>query len=292
MFVIGCPRSGSTWLQQMLGAHPSIVSPQELSLFDRYVKAWVRLWEEDHDLMRVWPRRRIKGLTVVFTTEEIEELLSRTIRETYAKVAELKPGATVLLDKDPSNSKQIGLIMRHLPDARFIHLIRDGRDVAASMVAAAAGWGDHWAPPTVHDAARRWRRRVKDAREASAASGRYVEVRYEDLLSGGPDVLAGLFTFCGVETDATQRACIYDRFSFKRMAGTESGNSSMVIGGDAARLLRNGYHEPEGFFGEGRPGAWMSWTPDERAEFDRTAGEMLRELGYVDGREWVEVAIG
>jgi hypothetical protein len=286
VFLIGAARSGSTWLQQMLGAHPSIVSPQELSLFGRYVKAWERLWQVDTELIEFWPDRRVKGLTTVFTTEEMQDLLTRTIWEVYARVWKLKPGATVLLDKDPSNSKWVHLILRHLPDARFIHLIRDGRDVAASLVAAAEGWGDHWAPSTVHKAARRWRHGVNDAREASRATDRYVEVRYEDLLTTGPDVLAQLFAFCGVETERAQCECIYDRFSLERMAS--SGESSIVIGGEAQRVFRDGYSEPEGFFGEGRPGVWKKWGPNERDEFDQAAGRLLRRLGYVSGHEWVD----
>ena len=62
--------------------------------------------------------------------------------------------------------------------------IRDGRDVAASLVGAADGWGKGWAPRTIKDAARAWVENVRGAQQYRKLGFVYREVRYEDAGRG------------------------------------------------------------------------------------------------------------
>lgn len=78
-------------------------------------------------------------------------------------------------DKTPGYVLDMPLIAEILPEARFIHVIRDGRDVALSLLPLWFG------PSTLEEAARWWEERVRAGRR-DASSVQYIEVRYERLV--------------------------------------------------------------------------------------------------------------
>jgi hypothetical protein len=162
-----------------------------------------------------------------------------------------------------------------LPEARFLHLIRDGRDVALSRRSRGMGAGK-----PIGDAARLWRRRVENARkQARRLRDRYLELRYEDLVAA-PE--AELRRICGSIELAYDPAMLdYHRDSVDRLA--ELGDLERAGGrrgrsGDERRrahALATGPPRPE------RAGGWRRQMSDaERAEFDAEAGGLLAELGY------------
>jgi len=110
-------------------------------------------------------------------------------RNIFHKANQEKPGAVFFLDKSPNSTPHVELIAKCFPEARFIHMIRDGRDVAISMLMASKGWGKSWATRRVEEAAREWKRFVVQGRKTREFTRNYTEVRYEELLSRGPDEL-------------------------------------------------------------------------------------------------------
>lgn len=100
-------------------------------------------------------------------------------------------------DRTPSNVLEIELLARWYPAARFIHLVRDGRDVVPSVVTMDFG------PDDLASAALFWKRRVLAGRADGARLGpdRYLEVRYEDLVADPEETLRGLCAFAGIEFD-------------------------------------------------------------------------------------------
>jgi hypothetical protein len=96
-------------------------------------------------------------------------------------------------DKTPNNAIRIGLLARLFPEAQFVHVIRDGREVAASVVEQ--GWGTR--APTV--AALWWRHNVSVARRDGGRleAGRYLEVRLEELVADSAGTLGRLCTALG-----------------------------------------------------------------------------------------------
>jgi Sulfotransferase family len=284
--LIGAPRSGTTWLQNLLGADPAVVSPQETSLFSRFVAPLDESWRwgmrgTDDD----WARRRFIGLGAVLTEDEFTTLVRGFVQDALGKVLALKPGASLVVEKTPGHSQCVELILRYAPQVRFLHIIRDGRDAAASLVTASKGWGSSWgAPSTVARAAQMWVNHVEGARRAGAI-GPYHEIRYEDLR--GADAagrLVEIFTFCGLPIDAADARRRLEEYSLARQRS--GGASSVVFAGEAARHATAGA-EPEGFFGPGRNGWRDSWTLRERVEFDHIAGRQLRELGYERDDTWL-----
>jgi hypothetical protein len=101
-------------------------------------------------------------------------------------------------DKTPRYVLHLPLIADAFPEARFVHLIRDGRDIALSMLARRVDW--MW--KDVHECAVNWRRRVERGREAGAALGsRYLEVRYEALVERPNEVLECISDFAHLPFD-------------------------------------------------------------------------------------------
>lgn len=290
VFLIGAPRSGTTWLQRMLGAHNQIATSQETDLFAGYIAPWVARWDRQVDLASV---ARNRGMPSVLTAAEFNELLQHAVQRVYGKVASLKPGAAVVLDKSPESSSHVPLIDRLLPDARFLHILRDGRDVAASMVAASRGWGSHWAPGSTGGAAYRWQRYVTAIRSASLPPHRYLEVRYEDLLERGPEVLQRCLAFCGVQSSSTLSSSLYDAFRLR--GGSEGAGTApdpLLWSGQVMAGADVPPTEPPGFLRKGVAGTWRSeWTARDRLAFDHMAGELLIGLGYEPDRAWAQAGL-
>lgn len=294
VFLLGAPRSGTTWLQTMLGAHPAIAAPQETGVFHRFLAPWADEFERKVDLAeRLAGDERVVGLPVVLTRERFDELLRHAFGVVHDGALEMKPGASIVVDKNPENAKHVDLIRRVVPHARFVHIVRDGRDVAASLVAASATWGGRWAPNDVRDAASVWRAHVLGARSAAAAGEAYCEVRYEDLLADGPSELARVLHHCGVDTTVDEASEIDERFTFDRMVESRRQTfETVLLGGEARRSMRGPAREPEGFFRFGRNGSWHGWTARECWAFDDAAGDLLVELGYEASRDWCQPETG
>lgn len=287
LFVIGAPRSGTTWIQNMLGAHPEVCAPQELGLFHGYLSGWKAKWDEElQDSTRSDARRR--GLPAALTGDEFRDLLRRTAVDIYRVASRSKPSMRVLLDKEPSNTFHSDLVADLFPEARFIHLLRDGRDVAASLVAAGREeWARDWAPTRVADAARTWQDHVVAARRARSVERPYLEVRYEDLLADPVGSLLHLFDFAGVGRDADAAARIAEEFSFARVREGGSRSSGLTVGGELSAAAEGSGGEPKGFYRRGVAGSWRDeWSEFDRAEFDRVAGALLVEAGYEPSRDW------
>jgi sulfotransferase family protein len=270
LFIIGAPRSGTTWLQAMIGAHSDVCTTAELMLFNHYTALWVNAW---NDQMRLQREGSIIGLPTVWTEDEFYGFLREFLKQIYERVLALKPAATVILDKHPGYAQHVEHIHRLIPDARFIHMIRDGRDVAASMLAASRHWGRLWAPKNIWKAAASWKGHTLEARRANQYVGQYLEVRYEDLLTKGEPILESVFKFVGLPTDTETIAAIWEEHQFDKMKKQRTGASRFAL--------------PEGFFRQGRSGNWHNaLSPMQRYLFHDTAGDLLIQLGYADQHWW------
>lgn len=283
VLLVGAPRSGTTWLQTMLGAHPAVATPQETDVFSRFLQPLLDSWtREVRGGPDGWAKRRYKGLHSVLTDAEFRAIGSGMLDEVVDRAAALKPGATVVVEKTPSHSTCAPAIAAFAPDAVVVHLVRDGRDAAASLLAAGRSWGGWWAPRTVARAAAMWREHVVGARECAAANP-YLELRYEDLRADGPAALQRVFEHCRIPTTPAECAELLDSFTLDRMA---AGDGSIVIGGAFAEAARE-RSEPEGFFGAGGSGGWRDgWSADDRLTFDAVAGDLLVDLDYVPDHDW------
>lgn len=269
VFIIGAPRSGTTWLQAMLGAHPSVCTFGEMQLYNFYTLPWALAWNAQIKF------GDFNGLPTVWSEEELYQFLREFVDRVYGRVLDSKPTATIILDKHPGYSDGTEHINRLIPGAKFIHIIRDGRDVAASMLAAYRGWGKVWAAKDIETAASVWKGMVMGARDAGRYGDRYLEVRYEELLASGVTVLKRVFDFIGVQSELENIASIYSQHQFEKMKRKSTGTNGLLL--------------PPGFFRKGRVGDWQeALTPTERYKFHEAAGDLLCALGYAQHSWWSE----
>ena len=280
-FIVGVGRSGTTLLRMMLDSHPDLAIPPEthflpelMELFatDRHASADEvieiitsgRHWG-DFGLEEEALRARLEAAAPLDAAAAI-----RAFFELYAE----RHGKPRWGDKTPIYVKDMTEIESVIGEARFIHLIRDGRDVALSRAGRALR---HAAPmPKV---ARRWKRRIREARRQGERLGHYLEIRYEDLILDTEPALRRVVEF--IELPWDERMLDYHERAGERLA--EFGDLPSIGGkparpGDerlAAHAKTREPPDPE------RLSRWKrEMEPADRAAFERVAGDLLSELGY------------
>ena len=162
-----------------------------------------------------------------------------------------------------------------LEEARFVHLIRDGRDVALSRRSRGMG-----ADKPIADVAELWRRRIENARrQAKRLRGRYLELRYEDLVADPETALRRVCELVDLGYDPAM-------LTYHEAGGERIGE----LGDLAAREGRRERTQEERQAAhalaakpptEKRTEVWRTEMPAaEREEFERVAGRLLADLGY------------
>jgi hypothetical protein len=235
VFVVGSPRSGTTFLAGAVGAQPGFVDLGEVKPLKANVDRWMSLAEEE-------AARELRS-----TVERVRRL---------AFVRDLRP-----VEQTPELSFVVGAAVRAYPQSTVLHIIRDGRDVVCSLLAK--GWlrereghddarkpfGVHpraWVEPDRRDefthareaarAAWAWRRYVSAARAAPAHT---LEVRYEDI-AADPGAAAALIAV-RLETDpeplAEALAAVHSR-SVGRWRRDLTAEQVADVEGEAGTLLR------------------------------------------------------
>jgi hypothetical protein len=205
IFIGGCPRSGTTLLGTVLGAHPECCPVPEaqfkieaLSGLPRNAKPVQALPALQAALrsprFRDWKSAAEQlGQNGIGQVDSYPELIDRLVTR-YAEVAG-KRQATHWIDGTPSNKNFLPTLLQMFPDARAIHIVRDGRAVANSVMRR------DWGPNTVITAAYWWLGHLSHglAAEQSLPSVRIRRVRYETLVSHPKDTLVGLCQWLGLE---------------------------------------------------------------------------------------------
>ena len=273
VIIVGAQRSGTTWVQRLLAAHPAVVSGQESHLFSGYLAPLWERWRAERDGRA---SGRTVGLACYVTEAEISGGVPAAAHRLLAPVGRAKPGARLLVEKTPDHGLHLPLIRRLFPDAIIVHVLRDGRDVAASLRdASRRPWGRAWASGSAEDGARRWVEWVTAIRRGLEGFSRTRTVRYEDLAADGPAALAELYRFLGAPLPPHLVKSIYERGQFGRAAGVPD---CLVLEGECRGAAPG---EPDGFFRRGRPGAWKTdLSGGEQEAVQAVAGELLAELGY------------
>lgn len=278
IFVVGCPRSGTTWLQRLLASHPSIDTGQESHLFDWYIGPQLRAWRKS---VASEERSRRVGLACYFREEEFIDILrSYMVALLEPMVCNVGPDQW-FLEKSPSHALFLPEIHALLPQSRFIHILRDARDVVSSMLAASQSWGAHWAPGNAYSAARLWVRHVKAVRDATREipCSHLLEVQYESLSNAPADVLARISGFLGVQWTA---ADIEKAIQANQPGKMKTGAGTQIpLGGKFETESGGVVNEPPEFVRKARPGTWTDdLTFTQKAVVWGVARRTMREVGY------------
>jgi hypothetical protein len=290
-FVVGNQKSGTTWLMRMLDAHPEILCRGEgrffgaswrqkglvqrdvlrpaSSLYNAILDAeYLRLWIE----RSVWSRNDDAG-------EHLMNL-TRMVIDYFLEGELLKSGKKVVGDKSPlltpETIQEISVIY---PEARVVHIIRDGRDVALSAAHHSRNFGrmnrgerterdgSIFNETQIRKLAADWAARVgRTVNDGPRLFGdRYAEVRYEGLLTHPEEEMERLLRFLGVASD---------EWSVGRCVGSATFEK-------LSKGRTRGEEDPSSFFRKGVAGDWRdAFTDRDRRVFEREAGDLLTKLGY------------
>jgi|SRR5688572_18427281 len=211
VFVVGCPRSGTTLLQRMLDHHPLLTVANDSHFIPRAVAPFGASADLPltADLVeRVVGYRRFPRLGV--PAEDARAAADRAttyaefVSELYGELARLR-GKPLAGEKTPDYVRCLPLLHALFPDARVIHIVRDGRDVALSTLEWASeergpGRLELWREEPVGVCALWWRWQVEGGRRDGAELGPevYREIRYEDLVADPAQKLRELAAFLGL----------------------------------------------------------------------------------------------
>ena len=299
-FIVANPGSGTTLLRMMLDAHSEMAIPPETHFIPDVI-------QRAREIRKTTGRKPTPDeLTGVITgnrrwadfgldESELRKRMDRdgeanarrALRAFYSLYAEGQ-GKARWGDKTPDYLLVMNRIGQTLPEARFIHLIRDGRDVAVSRRRWRAKAGAEDRPVSAW--ASQWRRWIDTGREQAEKVDDYIELRYEDLVTDTEPALRRVCEFAGLGFEAEMLE--YHRRSQERLA--ELGHELPAEEGKGAREAahRQAKHAltakpPQ----ESKIGEWRTEMSDaDRSEFEAEAGELLEELGYPLGEAGADPA--
>jgi hypothetical protein len=268
VFVVGCPRSGTTLLYNMLlSAGDFVVYLAESNVFSLLVPRFGDLTRRDNleRLVDAWLQSQLFRATLLDKQQIRASLLSgcknggdflRIIMQEMARSQGMKRWA----DNSPEELLHMRAIKRELPEALFIHMIRDGRDVSLSLDARP----HKWVRPFSWDRKDSllvtgvfWEWIVEGGRQQGASLGSdYLEVRFEDL-QADPHVTLGRIG------EFIQHDLNYERILKVGIGSVSEPNTSFK--GDSA----------------GPVGRWKKKiSPENLATFEKLVGATLKNLGY------------
>jgi len=266
VFIVGCPRSGTTLLRDLLRSHPRLTFPPESHFIPHLYRAhgnpkteqeayrlgakilglhWIKSWSlslEPSDFAKARTFRRI--VSILFEAWSCKEKKPRWG------------------DKTPHYVSHLPVLLEIFPSAKILHIYRDGRDVALSWLKTP------FEPRNTYTAAVKWCRYVTEGRSAGEAlpADSYMEIRYEELLASPEHVMKTACAFINEPfTEAVLKPSRLQRVFFRRRIFGK-GRKRLLAGSELVRTNSN---------------KWKTqMSRAHRIVFESAAGDMLKTLGY------------
>ena len=285
VFVVGCPRSGTTWVQRLLASHTNIRTGQESDVFDIYVGPQLQAWRRELEVSS--SGRGGVGLGCYLDDSEFVRILKGyTLELLRPMIGPLAPGE-IFVEKTPSHVLYVPEIATLLPAARFVHVLRDPRDTVASLLSASRSWGMTWAPRTARQATGMWVQHVEAARRAQfqLAPGKFFELRYEALHADTTGELRRLTTWLGLEWAEAdlQRAVAANSAETAR----RGGGTAIPLGGAFGKVSGPVVKEPPGFVRKAQAGSWREdLSVTDRLWVWKVGRSTMARVGYAWPRPW------
>lgn len=260
IFVVGMNGSGTTMLADSLGQHPRLfVFPLESKLIPHYIQRYGadaglsaedarRVADEIGRAKPFWQANKKQAL-VLGPQEDIPRHVGGIFDALFGHMAR-RAGKLRWIEKSPVNTEHITLLAATFPQARFLHIIRDGRDAAQSF-------HRRWGFDPAHTIWR-WKKTVALGREQGARLGpqRYMELSYEALTSDPATHMQAVCAFVGEPFDMAVL-----RSSMRHMTAADKAAKGGQIVANSQK--------------------WRQYfSADQLARLEHLAGRQLRALGY------------
>jgi hypothetical protein len=266
IFIVGCPRSGTSLLRNLLRSHPHLTFPRESHFIPAFYRAYGNP-RNSSEAIRL--ARRILGIhwiqdwnlnieaDALSGERTFAGMVSRLFAE-YARTQHKERWG----DKTPQYVTEIPTLREIFPASKIIHIYRDGRDVALSWLRV--GFDPH----NLFTAARLWRTYVSAGRIVgqNLPEAAYAEVRYETLLSQPEETMREVCAFVGEPYDpAVLRLDSLERMRWRRLIARRRAHNMIsrvaIVGSNTNK--------------------WKEEMPvQDRILFESVAGDLLGELGY------------
>ena len=285
VWIFGSPRTGSTWLLQMLAeaGAPGVATVDETWAGELFNRTFA--WPKDGTLKIVSSaafHANLAGWVLAAEREPLWRPLMRAFllegfdHQLAHGQARTDWASPYLVIKEPNTSEAADTLVKLLPQSRVLFLVRDGRDVVDSMVDhfTSASWGapqelgwDELAPEerrkVLVGSAANWVYRMDAVQRACALLGpdAVLTARYEDLLADTPAELVRVARWLGVEASDGWATEVAIRHAFEHIPEEEQG--------------RGKFHRAA------TPGFWrQNMSAAEQEVIQEVMGGKLRELGY------------
>jgi hypothetical protein len=276
--IVGVPRSGTTLLRMMLDAHSAVAIPPETGFLPNLAgldpntgarSAWQIITG-----FHTWPDFQMDPVVLGAEIDRMTRCTPANAARAFYRLYAARFGKARWGDKTPTYGGELDRVASLLPEAHFIHIIRDGRDVLVSVRGLWFRPGD-----TVEACAEDWAARIAHTRTLGAHVARYLEIRYESLVSAPEPTLRAVCRFLDLPFER-------DLLSYHTRAGARLNEHEARYAPDGQETISKAERrrnqrlvmEPPR---ADRIGRWKTeLTSAEVMRFESAAGEWLDRLGY------------
>ncbi len=275
-FIVGVTRSGTTLLRLMLDAHPDLAIPPETHFVPQLIRTAKKRGvscEEVHGVVtghRQWGDFDLDSGELLRRYCALEKIDPETTMRAFFELYAEGQGKPRWGDKTPNYVKRMKAIERWIPEAHFVHMVRDGRDAALSRFKRLLK-----EPPPMDVVAERWVKKIEGARADGAELSNYIEVQYEELVRDTEPQLQRVCEFLRAALGAVDPALLRARRGAARRDGPRPARRGRQA--DATRRPPQGgapttSKPPD----PSRLARWKEdMDPEQNAIFESVAGDLL-----------------
>jgi len=254
IFLGGCERSGTTLLRVILDTHSNIHCGPEAKIIAKTIPAWLNQRHTNSDVLREYYR---------FTDATIDALYRKIILTAISRGNTLT--TRWIAEKSPQNVFYYHQIRALFPQSPIINMVRDGRDVVASLLEM--DWRSDKGKPLdftidIRAACQRWLAAVNanESFRTSASAAPYLQIRYEDLVSEPKTAITDILGLLNEEWEDG----LLDFHSVDRELADESSTGSV-----------------QKSISDDRIGRWQTvFTEQDKILLNTVLGAALQRLGY------------
>lgn len=261
IFIIGVPRSGTSWLFEMISAHHDVFA---LNGSNTFLHQYIFPLEDKYVLEKqIFTERGFsRGLPSKLSKDEFEKLISDFIGRFYDFLPERQP---YYVEKATDITSQLQKIRKYIPNSKFIHIIRDGRNSTISRIKNRKAHGRPFGVGDIYEGAVGWKKQIEEARQNSSGfSSDVLEVKYEDLLKNPEHYLAEIFQHIGLIYEKQIISNICNKFHYKTKLVSNPNSSIVNSDGKPAQVYE------------------FEMSKTNQALFEYIAGDLLKSLGYIN----------
>lgn len=202
VFIGGCGRSGTTLLGAILGSHSDCLTIPEFQFKLNIIQACNYKTHLHTDTNEILKDKRFKIWRINVDAENLQENLAKSAIHTvdffvkkYAESINSSKSPKLWIDHTPTNMKYAKTLLEVFPQAKFIHIVRDGRAVASSVMPL------DWGPNTITKAASWWVEHMAYglAAESFLGQDKIIRIKYEDLISEPEETVKNLCSYLDIE---------------------------------------------------------------------------------------------